>query len=252
MNPKRNLLGSPEIRKRDFFKVWLDSVERCTKPSSIVVIDSHSPVKPPDQLREKVSWIELPFNARHSTDHLGRWSGWTRSVLLAGQFALSVEADYFVYVEQDCLLAGEGIVEYCISQMSGSIMLGSGRGTPKPIQQSFFIVRHDRLSGFLTNLAEIKYLDHDCPPEWKFVCATSRLLTRLTNLGLLRRKPGRVIAHAIAKLSGLQDLPVGSGRARPIPVDQRYYYFQHGSDTEIAAYLGRSADSPGDGFSGQE
>lgn len=237
VNPKRKLLGAPSVRAVGFFQIWLESIKRVTSPASIVIVDSCSPVKPAEHLRDNIAWIDLPFNARHSVDHLGRWSGWMRSVLVAGQYALASDAEYFVYVEQDCLLSGAGIIEHCILTMRTGTMFGSGQGTPQPIQQSFFIVRRDRLAAFLKNLSDIKPDDRDFAPEWKFVCATWRPLVIMCNLGFLRTKSARKLAYAVARIFFFEFLPVGSGRTRPLPVDARYWYFQHGNAIEVACYL---------------
>ena len=237
INPNRKLLGDDEIRTAGFFRVWLDSVHRNANPYAIAVIDSHSPAKPDPALRAQVAWIELPFNAKHSTNHIGQWSGWMRSVLLSGHYALNADADYFVYVEQDCLLQGEGIIEHCIAQMTTGMMFGSGKGTPQPLQQSFFIVHRRRLARFLDNLMSLRATDRDLSPEWKFVFASWRPLVMAANLGLMKSRRIRRLALRIAQRFFFDHLPVGSGRARPIPMSEPYFYFQHGTADELQAYL---------------
>ncbi|WP_424965107.1 hypothetical protein [Dinoroseobacter sp. S375] len=235
--PDRKELGDAVIRSVPFFEIWLDSVTSVMTPSEIVVVDSAAPLKPAPEMRERVRWIELPFNARHSTNHLGRWSGWMRSVLVSGNYAMASDCDYFVYVEQDCLLSGEALWKACEDAMTADHMFGSGSGTPQPLQQSFFVIRGAALPGFLANLANLERRDRDLSPEWKFVWACSSTLTRLANLGLFRTKITRKIGLKIAQGLGLFCvLPVGSGRARPIPFDAPHYYFQHGTGDEIARY----------------
>lgn len=237
VNPKRKKLGTNLQREVEFFKIWLDSVERCSSPKSIVVVDSASPIKPDAELRARSSWIELPFNARHATDHIGQWSGWLRSVLMSAQYALTTEADYFVYVEQDCLLKGEDIVERCIAQMKTGLMFGSGDGTPQPLQQSFFLIHRSRIAGFLKNLSELEAPDSELSPEWKFVFASWRPLVLLANLGFLKRRKNRDRVMKIASRYLYDTLPVGTGRSRPVPFESNHYYFQHGSEEEISRYL---------------
>lgn len=237
INSERKLLGDDEIRAAGFFRLWLDSVRRSTAPAVIVVIDSHAPVKPDPALRAEVAWVELPFNAKHSTKHLGQWSGWMRSVLLSGHYALNSDADYFVYVEQDCLLQGGGIVEHCIAQMTTDLMFGSGEGTPQPLQQSFFIVHRRRLARFLDNLVCLREPDRDLSPEWKFVFASWRPLVIAANLGLMKRRRIRRLALRIARRFFYDHLPIGSGRARPIPTEAPFSYFQHGTAEELQYYL---------------
>lgn len=235
--PGRKELGDTVIRSVPFFDLWLDSVRRAIGASEIVVVDSAAPLKPSAEKRAQVRWIELPFNARHATDHLGRWSGWTRSVLVSGAYAMASDCDYFVYVEQDCLLKGEGLVETCIAAMTADLMFGSGDGTPQPLQQSLFVVRGSALPAFLANLSNLKCRDVDMAPEWKFVWASSKLLTSLASIGVFRFKPVRRLGFKLAKLAGLFCyLPFGSGRARPVPFDSPHFYFQHCTADELARY----------------
>ncbi len=242
INPKRRLEGDDFIRDVKFFPIWLECVKRVADPQKIVVIDSNAPVKPAQNLQAETVWIELPFNARHATDHLGKWSGWTRSVLASAHYALVSEADYFVYVEQDCLLHGSGIIEHCISNMTKGFAFGAGKGTAQPLQQSFFIIRHDKIASFLYNLARINSRDKDLSPEWKFLIATSTVLTSIYNTGLLRGNFIKKVIRAIAKRSLFQSLSVGSGRARPIPTQEKYYYAQHCTVAELKEAFRESID----------
>lgn len=241
VNPGRKKIGDDEVRAVAFFEKWLESIRRVSMPDEIVVVDSNSPVKPPEALRDKVKWVELPFNARHSTNHLGQWSGWLRSVLAGGSYAICAEADYFVYVEQDCLLSGEGIINHCISNMRRGLMFGSGQGTPQPLQQSFFIVRKDALPGFLKNLADLKHRDCELSPEWKFVFASCRPLVWASNLGLLRTERARNIALRIARHTSYDLLPLHGGRSRPLKENVPFYYFQHGTTEELKDFFSKQA-----------
>lgn len=237
VNPGRPKLGSDRQRAVSFFDVWLRNVEQVCRPDTIVVVDSASPVKPDRSLRDRTAWIELPFNARHAIDHVGQWSGWTRSVLASAQYALVADADFYVYIEQDCLIGGQDILAACTEQMDTGLMFGSGGGTPQPVQQSFFIVSRARLPGFLKNLADIKLTDAEESPEWKFVFASWRPFVIASNLGLFQRRKLRRFAFNLAQRYFFDTLPVGTGRARPIPFDEARYYFQHGTDDEISRHL---------------
>jgi len=241
VNPERKLLGDEAIRGVTFFRIWFDSLRRCTSPMAIAVVDSNSPVKPDLSLREEVFWLELPLNAKHSTNHVGQWSGWMRSVLLSGHYALNSDADYFVYVEQDCLLQGDGIIEHCIEHMKKDLMFGSGEGTPQPLQQSFFILRRQGLGRFLDNLVSLRKTDRDLTPEWKFIYASWRPLVVASNLGLLENPRVRRLALRLARRFFFDHLPVGTGRVRPLPSGARFLYFQHGTSEELATYLAGSS-----------
>jgi hypothetical protein len=236
INPNRKLIGDDSVREVAFFEKWRTAIGAFSSPFAIVVVDSSSPRKPGQDLMDTVSWVELPFNARHSTDHLGQWGGWLRSCMIGANYALIAEADYFVYVEQDCLIGGDGIIEHCISAMTKGIMLGSGEDTPQPIQQSFFILERKRLAAFVKNLADLKADDKDLSPEWKFVYATWRPLVIASNLGLLRREKLRNLAVKIAKRFFYDPLPIQGGRFRPINFSEPFIYFQHGTRDEIATF----------------
>ena len=242
-NPNRKLLGDELTRGVAFFELWRQAIAAYASPMTIVVVDSASPLKPAEPLRHSVNWIELPYNARHSTDHLGQWSGWTRSVLVSGQYALAAEADYFVYVEQDCLIHGKGIIEHCISRMRRGLMFGTGDGTPQPLQQSFFIVDRPTLGRFLANLAALRMRDGELSPEWKFLIASFSPFVHLANVAWPTNKKIRKQILRMAKRRFFDDLPVGSGRVRPIPRDCDYWYFQHGSAEEIASFRREIAHS---------
>ncbi|MFQ1699282.1 hypothetical protein ACJ5NV_01670 [Loktanella agnita] len=236
-NPLRKKLGDPHIRSVEFFDTWYRSITSNASPDEIIVIDSCAPVKPRRDMRDRVRWITLPFNARHSTDHIGQWSGWMRSVILSATYAMTADCEYFVYVEQDCLLGGAGIIEHCIDRGTNGLIFGAGKGTPQPIQQSFFIVRADRLPNFISNLCALKMRDAELSPEWKFLCASSRVLVFVANLGLLKYKWVRKGALKLCLNNFFEFLPIGSGRARPIPFDADFFYFQHATRPELDRYL---------------
>lgn len=236
VNPKRKILGDDQIRAPAFFDTWLNTILENSTPYEIAVVDSHAEQKPDPNQMARVKWIELPFNARHATEHVGRWCGWTRSVLVSGQYALAADAEYFVYIEQDCLIGGKGVIEHCIAQMKKGIMFGDGRGTPQPIQQSFFIVHRKALPGFLRNLVALTHVDAELSPEWKFVFATSRPWVLASNLGLLQKRKIKGLARRVAARAHFDVLPIGSGRVRPIPMNQPFFYFQHGTAEELERF----------------
>lgn len=241
VNPARKKVGDPYIRSVAFYDHWIESIDRCCDPQRIIVVDSNAPQKPAPEKRQRVEWVSLPFNAKHSTDHLGQWSGWMRSVIVSASYAIATECDYYVYVEQDCLLKGAGIVEHCIARMPSGIAFGSGEGTPQPLQQSFFIIRKDRLPGFVANLCALRMRDLDLSPEWKFLCASWTPFVAAANRGLFSKRSVRKRAIRYAAGRHFDFLDIGSGRARPIPQSSPHYYFQHGSREEVDQYLAREA-----------
>jgi len=241
---REKLLGSDQIRGRDFHQLWYQSVTRNCSPEKIIIVDSASPIKPELADDDRIEFVSLSNNAGHSTHHTGIYCGWTRSVLLGLQYAIANDADYFVYVEQDVLLAGAGIIEHCIEHMTTPYMFGSGAGTPQLLQQSFFIIAKPGMERFLSRLMLISWRDCEMCPEDKFVVASAQGSLRFSNF-LIRNKPARgrknlinrKIVPALIKGSiGYTELPIGFGRARPIDFSAPYFYFQHGSEEEIKRY----------------
>ena len=104
--------------------------------------DSHhrhaSPIKPNLQSRDDVQWIELDRNYGHPNDiRVGsihtKYSGFTRSVIMGAMYALSCDADFYVYVEQDALLFGDDFLMHALGDSTDDILLGpatqNGRGS---------------------------------------------------------------------------------------------------------------------------
>jgi hypothetical protein len=163
--PGRPYHGSDVIRTAEFHHLWSAVLDELTSPKGVLLVDSASPSPPPITNRTYRS-ITLPRNPGHASVHTGHYSGWTASVLHCLEYALSADIDYLVYVEQDVLLHGQGIIEHCIERMRKPLMFGSGAGTPQPLQQSFFIVRKDGMRAFLAGLHAIGQPDRVIVPEW--------------------------------------------------------------------------------------
>lgn len=237
--------GSDVIRGRDFHKLWYQSICDNTFPQKILIVDSASPVLP--ELNEndpRLEWISLTFNAGHSTNCTGKYCGWTKAVLLGLEYAMACEADYFVYVEQDVLLKGKGIVEFCIRQMKKPYMFGSGAGTPQVLQQSFFIIRKDGMRRFVDAMHAIQDTDKQLCPEDKFFIASSgmgKTLRRVYCFLKNRRKKAYLYKKVLKMIQTFfkryDELPIGYGRSRPIRFEDDFFYFQHGKTEEIESFL---------------
>ncbi len=243
---RRLYFGSDSIRKADFHHIWYEAIDRFTNPLKIVIVDSVSPVPPPYNRKDsRIEHIRLKENAGYSINHLGHLAGFTRGYLYGIFYALVNEIDYWVYVEQDALLYGSGIVEHCIERMKRPHMFGSGKGTPQPSQQSFMIIRKDGYINYINRLLRIRAKDAIVSPEAKTAIAASSWLSLLPEFfypktGDLKALPGRAkrrlfrLLHHFLK--GYDDIPFGYGRRRPICFDDDHFYFQHGNEEELAAY----------------
>ncbi len=238
---QRKVMGDDSIRGSAFHALWYESICRFTSPEKILIVDSASPVPPPiDPSDPRLELVSLNFNAGHATNLKGKYCGWMRSVLLGAQYALMCDTDYFVYVEQDVLLYGKGIVEHCASKMTTPFMFGAPADTPQPLQQSFFIVRRDGLAQLLEGIHKIAQRDNEIAPEVKFAMAATKRFWRL--MGFLACRQARswrinaVRNYMMEQFRGFDWLPIGHGRSKPIDFGQPYFYFQHGTTEEIEQY----------------
>lgn len=234
----RPYAGSDVIRSAEFHHLWSAVIDAWTAPSSVVLIDSASPTRPPI-INPGYQTVRLSHNPGHATVHTGHYCGWTASVLHSLEYALSADADYMVYVEQDVLLFGDRIIEHCIKRMRKPLMFGSGVGTPQPLQQSFFIVRKDGMRRFLAGLHAIDSPDKIISPEWKFLLSSlgahGRAVEWLCSSPKRRARLFRVFG-SLMQTAGYDSLPIGYGRTRPLGLNDPYFYFQHGSLDELRHY----------------
>lgn len=234
-NQKRVLYGDNLIRGDDFNKLWYHCISQYSCPEKIIIVDSCSPVLPATCFGSEVEFISLPINAGHATLHTGKYCGWSRSVLLALQYAIMSDVDYFVYVEQDALLSRKGIIEYCIKKMNSNYMFGSGIGTSHSLQQSFFIIKKDGMENFLIRLQAISKTDNEISPESKFAIAASFFWSIFPSF-FWSLIPG--FTSRVLKLHrSFNVLPFGYGRSRPIDFDADFFYFQHGNKDEIDFFV---------------
>jgi hypothetical protein len=216
-------IGSPATRSVAFFDIWYRQVMRCLNPERIVVTDSASPVKPDHRSYRGVHWIELDRNYGHANDlRTGRictkYSGYTRAVINGAMYALCCDADFYVYVEQDCLLHGENFLKHAVGDAAEDILMGrateKGRGlrgaaaAPMP-QQSLVIVRNVGLPRFIEGIVNAPYTDGELSPEMI-------MQDRLAPVGFLR---------------------VPYGRSRPIDFEHSHFYAQHLDADELQRFL---------------
>ena len=216
-------IGSPATRSVAFFDVWYRQLVRCLNPERIVVTDSASPVKPDYCSYPVLRWIELDRNYGHANDlRTGRirtkYSGFTRAVINGAMYALCCDADFYVYVEQDCLLQGENFLTNALGDSTEDILIGrlteNGRGlggapaAPMP-QQSLVIVRKAGLDRFIGGIVGAPWSDGERSPE-------QTMQDRLAPIGFVR---------------------VPYGRSRPIDFERSHFYAQHLDADELQRFL---------------
>lgn len=218
------LIGDPFLKSASFFPLWHALVMRALNPAAIFVTDSHSPVKPDVSSLDRVNWTQLDANYGHAMDiRTGRiatkYSGFTRSLMLGASFALCCDADYYVYLEQDCIIRGEHFLQAALSGTREPILVGGrtvqGRGlnpdgSAEPMyQQALVIVERSALERFIAGLMRGPETDGELSPELKMErdCAPFGLL------------------------------PVPYGRSRPIDFTRSHYYAQHLTAEEFAEFV---------------
>jgi hypothetical protein len=245
--------GADEIRGASFFRIWHAAVDRFANPAKILVVDSSSPTLPELPNDPRIELLRLDRNAGHPSNHSGHLSGVTLAHICGMIYAYCCDVDYWVYIEQDALIHGKGIVETAIEQMKRDLMWGSGVRIPQPMQQSMMIVKRLAIPRFLGHLTAIKARDLDVTPEMKFTIAASALLRCLPERAFYQIHSQRFIARAIRKLrqsflsryaGGFDVLPFGYGQERPVDFSKEHFYFQHGSQEELDQYLRRFNQDP--------
>lgn len=216
-------IGSPATRSVAFFDIWYRQVVRCLQPERIVITDSASPVKPDYLSYPAVHWIELDRNYGHPNDlRTGRirtrYSGYTRAVINGAMYALCCDADFYVYVEQDCLLMGDDFLRHAVGDAPEDILMGSvtekGRGlrgapAARMPQQSLVVVRNVGLPRFIEGIVNAPHTDGEVSPEMI-------MHDRLAPVGFLR---------------------IPYGRSRPIDFERSHFYAQHLDDDELQKFL---------------
>ena len=226
-------IGTARAKRAEFFEIWNRQVRNCLSPDRIVIVDSASPIKCPVSENEgDTVIIPLDRNYGHANDIrtgkiLTHFCGFTRSVMMSAMYALSCDADIYVYVEQDCLLFGKKFLSAALDEISEDIILGHptqrgrglfGRVAAPMLQQSLMIVRRTGLPRFIDGLASAPWTDGEQSPE-----ETMRL--RLPPYGLLA---------------------VSCGKSRPVDFTLKHFYVAAFSDEELDQALALVSVTPQD------
>lgn len=184
--------------------VWLPMLLKYSKPDSIVVVDSASPVKPKQHPLEE--WISLDRNYGVWNDETNNFqNGWIRGFLRGVKWADEHEVD-LIYVEQDCLALGAGWVESIYNKSEGNKILYGGckfkgkKPIPWGIQQSLVFIPHRVAGKFYSAI----------------MGARGSCETRFKDCG---------ISYKL--------LPFGYGRARPLEWDDKMFYAQRWTRDEL-------------------
>jgi hypothetical protein len=216
-------IGDDLIRSTQFFSLWHRQVMKYICPDMIVVTDSHSPKKPDRGKFERLQWIELDRNYGHANDIRtgvinSKYCGFTRSLIMGASFALCCEADYFVYVEQDCLIRGERFLEAAIGDQAFDFYMGqrtsggtglAGSPAAPMLQNSLLIMNGRGIERLISKLLTARETDGEMSLEEK-------MARDMTPFGTLN---------------------VPYGRSRPMDSSLSHYYAQHMSRQELEVFI---------------
>lgn len=239
--------GDETIRGPEFRRLWWQSLQTFVKPEHVFVVDSASPVKSDDvalasMYATDLRGVELLINPGHSQNTTHHYCGAMAAIILGMEYALYSGVDYYMYIEQDALIYGDGFIRSVEKSLSkNGIVFGGAPGR----MTEHTIMAFDRkvLRKFLSDIHAIGLSDRLLEPEYKFMHAAS-LMRYLPVLSLLSYKRPRWIRHPVAQLSiklahlfrQYEIFPFGYGRLRPINFEDEIFYFQHGSLAELSEY----------------
>ena len=234
--------GSDFIRSEHFHSLWRKSINKFCSPEEIIIVDSASPVKP--DINDDIKWLELSENFGHATNHTGKYSGYSRAIFVSMVYAYFNDYDYWVYIEQDCLVYGQDIIENIIKDNHNKkIIYGNGQGTSQPIQQSFMIFHKDALLSFIRRYCRFNATDLELSPEKKFYFAANAITCYLPSQILKYIYTGsknkyiayskNIIKKFISTMDQFGTISYGYGRDKPVDFACDFFYVQHLSDDEI-------------------
>lgn len=237
------IIRSPKIRK-----VWWDGIDRFIRPEFVCIVDSNSPIPPPEKnkQRKKTEIIKLCTNPGHPQTTSLTMSGWTASVILSLEFAYLNGADLFLYLEQDAFVFGNGILLSLRDLIKKSKFIFGNRGkTPQLLQQSFFAIHREGMPQFISRMHMLKESDNKCSPETKFFISTLPsvyfiYVLACLSLGISQGNTyvgiNKILSVIWKKQKTFATWPFGFGRDRPINFKSECFYFQHGTSLEIECY----------------
>jgi len=106
---------------------WSGAVRSCSSPEAVVMVDSTTDMghsTPPRMALMGVSLETIRMTQNFGPGYGLPKSAATRQIFLGAWYAYFNDADYFVWIEQDCLIKGKGIIEHIINGMDGDVTIG--------------------------------------------------------------------------------------------------------------------------------
>ncbi len=143
--------------------------------------------------------------------------GWTRALMTGAFYTWINDLDYFVFIEQDCLVSGSGWVEHVISNMKGrGLSCGVYSESHLRVENSLIIIHRDWIPRFIRYYTDIPQWDSVLFPELKF----HKLL----------------FTNRFFKIP-FTPLPFGYGRSRPIDFTSPHFYAQQWNESDLRLLL---------------
>jgi hypothetical protein len=217
-------MGDNIIRSKNFFDLWYHLVMKYINPSKIIVVDSASPIKPNLNKKQNVEFVSLDRNYLHSRALSKgilktKYAGWTRSVFLSACYAHMCDADYYIYVEQDCLIRGEGLLDAAISGGSSGIWLGNQHRNARNVAGALFS----------SNVVQTSLL-----------IARSESIMRLANGSIVGPQSDGEFAPEKRLMGNCKPydlIQIPYGRNRPLAWDVGPMYAQHMTAEEVIEFM---------------
>lgn len=207
VHPGATKKSDPRIRSQLFFDVWYEFVKRYTNPTKILVVDSASPVRP-ELSGKDVEFLSMSRNFLHGMTCDTKYGGWTRAFFTGAFYALLNDAEYSVFVEQDCLPVGARVIETAIENL-GDKQITFSVGGPNHSDQSLTILRTAYVMDFARAFFDLPYDDREMDTETKFMTV-------------------------IKEHDSFVALPYGYGRNRPINFKDEMFSAQQWRPDELA------------------
>jgi hypothetical protein len=209
VHPGATKYSDPRIRTVAFHEVWYEFVKKYTNPEKVIIVDSAAPVQP-DLTGKDIQFLSLKRNFLHGMTCDTKFCGASRAILTGAFYSFINDADYSVFIEQDCLVYGEGIIERGIAELqSTGKQISFTLGGPNRSDQSLMIIDRNYFMKFLNAYLAIQQNDREMDTEDKFL-------------------------QIIKEHDSFTPLPYGYGRNRPINFKDEMITAQQWRPNELA------------------
>lgn len=200
-------------RSPEFSKVWYHFVNKYTSPKKIFIVDSNSPIKPDisNNTDKRIEIVSMKKNFGSARQRQGSLTGGERAFLTGCFYALMNDVDYFVYIEQDCLVRGEGWIDYLLEEMKEKNSCIAFNTWPAGYKAEWCLC-----------VVKTSYI-------LKFINTYIAMAPGISELKFDKIRKNRNI--------NFMKIPFGYGRNRPINFGDKYFYAQQWKKEEYEQIL---------------